>query len=117
MIQHHASKLTRRSAGLPALVTGICIAKSGDPLFENIMSDLQNIAGSPAVQAPSYNELSLPQVHAMNCLKDILATSKLTSCTENYIMPVLRLAADSLSSPMYVSATVHTGQCCDNDGN
>lgn len=64
------------------------------------MDDLQNIASTPAVQVSSYNELSLPQVHAMNCLKDILATSKLTSCTENYIMPVLRLGSDSLSSPM-----------------
>lgn len=100
MIQHHASKLTRRSAGLPALVTGICISKSGDPLFGKIMNDLQDIASSPAVQASSYNELSLPQVHAMNCLKDILANSKLTSATENYIMPVLRLGANSLSSPM-----------------
>ncbi|PCH00030.1 Armadillo-like helical [Penicillium occitanis (nom. inval.)] len=101
MIQHYASKLTRRSAGLPALVTGICISKSGDPLFGKIMSDLQDIASSPAVQAPSYNELSLPQVHAMNCLKDILATSKLTSSTENYIMPILRLGADSLRSPIW----------------
>ncbi|RAO64566.1 uncharacterized protein BHQ10_000578 [Talaromyces amestolkiae] len=101
MIQHHASKLTRRSAGLPALVTGICISKSGDPLFGKIMDDLQNIASTPAVQVSSYNELSLPQVHAMNCLKDILATSKLTSCTENYIMPVLRFGADSLSSPIW----------------
>ncbi|EEA27348.1 HEAT repeat protein [Talaromyces marneffei ATCC 18224] len=101
MIQHHASKLTRRSAGLPALVTGICISKSGDPLFGKIMNDLQDIARTPAAQASSYNELSLPQVHAMNCLKDILATSKLTSNTENYIMPVLRLGADSLSSPIW----------------
>ncbi|EED19802.1 HEAT repeat protein [Talaromyces stipitatus ATCC 10500] len=101
MIQHQASKLTRRSAGLPALVTGICISKSGDPLFGKIMSDLQEISRVPAVQTSSYNELSLPQVHAMNCLKDILANAKLASSAESYIMDVLRLAADSLSCPIW----------------
>lgn len=101
MIQQQASKLTRRSAGLPALVNGICIAKSQDALFEQIMKDLREIASSPAIQASSYNELSLPQVHAMNCLKDVLANAKLASCTERHIMSIFRLGADSLSSPMY----------------
>ncbi|KAH8690204.1 HEAT repeat protein [Talaromyces proteolyticus] len=101
IIEDQASKLTRRSAGLPAIVTGITIAKCNDPLFEKIIHELQEISSQPAVQAASYNELSLPQVHAMNCLKDILATTRLGDKTEGFIMPILRLSADSLSSPIW----------------
>ncbi|OKL63320.1 hypothetical protein UA08_01801 [Talaromyces atroroseus] len=101
LIQDQASKLTRRSAGLPALVNGISIAKSGKPLFDKIMNELLETSNSPAAQAASYHELSLPQVHAMNCLRSILTNTKLASRTEPRVMPILRLAADCLSSPIW----------------
>lgn len=102
IIQDQASKLTRRSAGLPAIVSGISIAKSDSALFSRIMNELQEISRQPALKNVSYNELSLPQVHAMNCLKDIFMTTKLGDKVEPFIMPTLSIATDSLSSSVYV---------------
>jgi hypothetical protein len=104
IIQDQASKLTRRSAGLPAIVSGISIAKSDSPLFSLILNELQEISSQPVLKSVSYNELSLPQVHAMNCLKDIFMTTKLGDKTEPFIMPTLGIATESLSSSVYVLA-------------
>jgi hypothetical protein len=100
IIGEQASKLTRRSAGLPALVTGILLSNPKGPLFQRVMSELQEIAKLPSTPSNNYSELSLPQVHAMNCLKDVLANTRLGPHTEPFIMPVLTLSAESLSSSM-----------------
>ncbi|KAF2717328.1 hypothetical protein K431DRAFT_297894 [Polychaeton citri CBS 116435] len=86
---------TRRSAGLPALLCGILVADSSGDIFERATSDLEAISRSP-VEARLVHEGSLPQVHAMNCIKDILKNSRLSERSERYITPALRLAADSL---------------------
>lgn len=109
IIQDQASKLTRRSAGLPAIVSGISIAKSDSPLFSLIMNELQDISSQPVLENVSYNELSLPQVHAMNCLKDIFMTTKLGDKTESFIMSTLGIATESLSSSVYVFLSKHFG--------
>lgn len=45
--------------------------------------------------------LELPQVHAMNCLKDIFTNNKLSTYTEPFIMKALTLSADRLGSPIW----------------
>jgi hypothetical protein len=100
IIEDQAAKLTRRSAGLPALITGLLLSSIGKPLFQQVISDVLEIARRPAESKDSYSELSLPQVHAMNCLKDALANAKLAPYTGSFIMPALKLSADSLGSPM-----------------
>ncbi|PYI07666.1 hypothetical protein BO78DRAFT_396285, partial [Aspergillus sclerotiicarbonarius CBS 121057] len=101
IIFESASKLTRRSAGLPALVVGILSSKPGGPLFQNVIKDLHEISHLPAEHDPSRQDVPLPQVHAMNCLKDIFTNTKLGPHTEPFIMPALRLSAERLGSPIW----------------
>ncbi|RHZ58954.1 THADA/TRM732 family protein [Aspergillus thermomutatus] len=96
-----ASQLTRRSAGLPALATGIILSKPGGPLFRQVMDELHEISHLPAEHDRSKQKVELPQVHAMNCLKDIFTNTKLGPFTESYIMPALTLSAERLGSPIW----------------
>ncbi|PWY74362.1 HEAT repeat protein [Aspergillus heteromorphus CBS 117.55] len=101
IIFESASKLTRRSAGLPALVAGILSSKPGGPLFQSVIQDLHEISHLPAEHDQSRQDMPLPQVHAMNCLKDIFTNTKLGPHTEPFIMPALRLSAERLGSPIW----------------
>ncbi|KAI9837726.1 MAG: hypothetical protein M1819_006660 [Sarea resinae] len=96
-IRDQASAITRRSAGLPSLVTGILSANLEGAFFTDVMADLQLIAQAP-VQTTDDSEVELPQVHALNCLKDIFRGAKLSAISEPYIAGALDLAATSLSS-------------------
>lgn len=102
LIWEKSSKLTRRSAGLPALITGIFWSNHGGSTFQLGMAELQNIAMIPATQTKEFSGLTLPQVHAMNCLKDVFIDTRIAAHTEKYIMPALQIAATSLGSPMWV---------------
>ena len=95
-----ASKLTRRSAGLPALVTGILSSNPGTPFFEEAILELHEISRRPVAYDKERQPLELPQVHSMNCLKDIFTNTQLAQHTEPYITPTLTLSAERLGSPM-----------------
>ncbi|PYH62216.1 THADA/TRM732 family protein [Aspergillus niger CBS 101883] len=101
IIFESASKLTRRSAGLPALIVGILSSKPGGPLFQTVINELHEISHLPAKHDKSRQDVPLPQVHAMNCLKDIFTNNKLGPHTEPFIMPALRLSAERLGSPIW----------------
>lgn len=102
LIWEKASKLTRRSAGLPALITGIFWSEEGGDIFQLGMTELQEIAMAPATQTEDFSGLTLPQVHAMNCLKDVFMDTRIAVHTERFIMSALQIAATSLGSSMYV---------------
>ncbi|GAD96200.1 HEAT repeat protein [Paecilomyces variotii No. 5] len=101
IIDEQASKLTRRSAGLPALVTGILSSNPGGPLFDQVMKELQDISRLPAAQDDASYEIKLPQVHAMNCLKDIFTDTRLGPHTEPFIMSALRISSECISSQIW----------------
>jgi hypothetical protein len=88
---------TRRSAGIPTLMTSILSANSEQPAFHDVMIELNSLAKRP-VQLSEKDEASLPQVHAMNCLKEIFKSSTLSKKAEVYIADCLQLAADNLTS-------------------
>lgn len=90
---------TRRSAGIPALVTGILSAKSTSITLDNVMENLLAIAREPVLLSEK-DETNLPQVHAMNCIKDIFRSAVLGKRAEPYISDCLQLAADALQSDM-----------------
>lgn len=88
---------TRRSAGIPALMTGILSAKSASITLDDAMEELINIARQMIVLSDK-DETNLPQVHAMNCIKDIFKSAVLGRRAESYISKCLELAADALQS-------------------
>lgn len=91
---------TRRSAGLPALLCGILVADKTGGLLAKAFADLETIARKD-VDATSAEEGSLAQVHAMNCLKDILKNTRLGEQTQHHVPTALQLAADALRSEVW----------------
>ncbi|KAK1995222.1 hypothetical protein LX36DRAFT_640230 [Colletotrichum falcatum] len=93
---------TRRSAGIPAMITGIVSANAPQPSFDKVIEELVTIA-----QKPAYNHESdgskLPQVHALNCLKDMFKSSFITQLGKSapHIPRCLELAASSLKSEVW----------------
>ncbi|RYP50459.1 hypothetical protein DL768_004051 [Monosporascus sp. mg162] len=91
---------TRRSAGIPALIVGILSANADYPSFDVIMRQLREIAERPARIAETDGS-RLPQVHALNCLKDVFKSSALSKRAEAYLTDCLQLAANSLKSEVW----------------
>jgi hypothetical protein len=88
---------TRRSAGLPSLTCGLLIADKTGQSTSTAILDLTAIARQP-VNAGDARESSLPQVHALNCIKDILKNTRLAEHSERFIAHAFLLAAESLRS-------------------
>lgn len=91
---------TRRSGGLPALICGALIADQSGLLFNKACVDLEQIARQE-IDTTSAEEGNLAQVHAMNCLKDILKNTRLGEQSEGKVPDALRLAADALQSDVW----------------
>ncbi|RYP07269.1 hypothetical protein DL764_002584 [Monosporascus ibericus] len=91
---------TRRSAGIPALIVGILSANADYPSFDTIMQQLREIAKRPARIAETDGS-NLPQVHALNCLKDVFKSSALSKRAEVYLTDCLQLAANGLKSEVW----------------
>ncbi|KAF2803660.1 uncharacterized protein BDZ99DRAFT_546992 [Mytilinidion resinicola] len=92
--------ITRRSAGIPFLITGIISADSESALFKHVVEDLFSEA-SLDVGLSKFDESRIPQVHALNCIKDIYTTTKLSSASEVYLSKGLDLAATKLGSEFW----------------
>jgi hypothetical protein len=90
---------TRRSAGIPALITGILSSNAQSPSFDVVIAELISLAKEPA-KLSDKDQTNLYQVHAMNCLKEIFKSSALGKRAESHIAECLQLAADSLNSEM-----------------
>lgn len=99
-VEAKAAFLTRRSAGLPSLMTGMLCADPEGALFGEAMSTLFSIAKSPRDHSAQHGA-PLPQVHAINCLRAIFIHSKLGVSSEAYVLDGLNLAASSLRSHMW----------------
>ncbi|KAF2191501.1 HEAT repeat protein-like protein [Zopfia rhizophila CBS 207.26] len=101
-IQDKATSITRRSAGIPALMAGIIGAElqPGGHLFPRAICDL---FAEVSIDAENSNieESRLPQVHALNCIKEIFTTSRLSTVSEAYIGDGLDLAARTLNSKIW----------------
>lgn len=94
---------TRRSAGIPSLITGILAANSDSPSFYQVMRKLIEIARIEAHVTETDDE-RLPQVHAYNSIKDIFRNSLLTSQgnkSEQYLPECVELAASGLKSQVW----------------
>lgn len=99
----NSSSLTRRSAGLPAMITGILGAYPTGEFFDEVVLDLQAIADGPIAYEEGAEEIELPQVHALNCLKDIFTDARFGVSAEKHMADTLVIAASCLESTMYVA--------------
>ena len=101
-IQAQAHAITRRSGGIPALMAGIVAAEpqSSGKLFAQAMRDL-TVEASVEAESSNIEESRLPQVHALNCIKEFFMTSKLGTSSEAYIGDGLELAAKSINSSIW----------------
>ncbi|KAI1766390.1 putative death-receptor fusion protein-domain-containing protein [Hypoxylon sp. FL1150] len=91
---------TRRSAGIPALIVGILSSSADHPSFEDVIRNLQDIGRRPALVSETDGS-NLPQVHALNCIKDIFKSSYLSKRADSYLTECLELAANSLRSEIW----------------
>ncbi|KAL1874253.1 hypothetical protein Daus18300_003617 [Diaporthe australafricana] len=91
---------TRRSAGIPALITAILTSNADSPSFEQVMKTLEEIAARPAWVSET-DESCLPQVHAFNSLKEVFKSSSLSKKAERYLPECLELATSSLRAELW----------------
>lgn len=91
---------TRRSAGIPALITAILASNATSPSFEQVIRTLEEIAQRPALVSETDGS-NLPQVHAFNSLKEVFKTSLLSKKAERYLPECLELATNSLKAEVW----------------
>lgn len=70
--------------------------------MQRTLSDMREIAMRPVEARNGVEGLDLPQVHALNCLKDIYTNTKLRPYSEFQLSEGLDLAALCLESKMLV---------------
>ena len=91
------SSVTRRSAGIPAILVGLISSTSSNDLLDLSFKDLANIASGAILDSESA-AADLPQVHAMNSLRSLFMTTRLNDRTDKYIVPAMELAVPCLES-------------------
>jgi hypothetical protein len=85
---------------MPAMLTGILAPYLDSKFFHDSLLDLQAIADTPVVDLGT-EDAPLPQVHALNCLKDIFTDARFGPSTEAHIADTLEIAASCLKTHMY----------------
>ncbi|KAK0661244.1 putative death-receptor fusion protein-domain-containing protein [Cercophora samala] len=91
---------TRRSAGIPSLIAAVLSANASSPSFDEVYGNLEQIGKKPVTQAETDGS-NLPQVHALNCLREIFRSSLLSKRAEGYLARTLHLASTSLKSEVW----------------
>ncbi|CAK7204368.1 hypothetical protein SEUCBS139899_007124 [Sporothrix eucalyptigena] len=95
---------TRRSAGIPALFSGILASSntSQPGFFDDAIRTACAIAQEPVdFEGRAADGSRLPQVHAFNCLRDVFRSSLLSKRAERLLPECLQLAANSLRSDVW----------------
>jgi Putative death-receptor fusion protein (DUF2428) len=99
-IKDRGSSITRRSAGIPSLMTGILSANPGGAILPRAMQDLLDQAKPDDGKIPEYGE-PIPQVHALNCLRAIFTSAALGPCSEKFVANGLDLSGKCLMSDFW----------------
>lgn len=85
---------------MPSIVVGILSAIPEGDFFNHIISSLQTIANSPIESRANQGNPRLPQVHALNCLKDLFLDTRLGPSTELHMADTLNITAGCLESDL-----------------
>jgi len=102
-LEWQADKLTRRSAGLPAMFTALLHPHDREQ-FSTSFEALTKIAIQPPPEAGkvlSQDRLRLPQVHALNCIKDIMTASRFRTMTEPLVVSTVNIATKCMGSSIW----------------
>lgn len=97
LIQAQGSKITRRSAGIPAAMVGLLAAGID---FGRAITDLEQIA-LENTSAFDNCQIDLPQVHALNCLRAAFTSTKVVSRSEPHLVKAISIAAGALKSDLW----------------
>ena len=103
ILEDQSSKLTRRSAGIPAIMACILLPSTLYE-FNGVIETLASLARSKNSTPNSFTDeqqTPLPQVHALNCLREIFTNSRFRERTICWLVDVLDLAASSLNSDIW----------------
>ncbi len=82
------------------MITGILAAHPSEASFSDVVHDLQAIADDP-IYDPKFEGAPLPQVHALNCLKDVFTDAQFGSGTEVHMADTIEIACSCLESHVY----------------
>lgn len=88
--------VTRRSAGLPMLITSSLTAK----FDKSVVNALFRLATLPFAEGEA-EELEMPQVHGMNCLRAVLTDAELTKPSIEFVESAVQLALQQFRSPSW----------------
>jgi hypothetical protein len=101
IIDTQGTRLTRRSAGLPAMMVGLlngCPQTFFDRFIESFKARARIPNNFPEFMSENGDQqIELPQVHALNCLREVFTNARFRIITEPHVMDILNLAATSLS--------------------
>ena len=81
------------------MITGVLAACVGHGFFYDAVLELQAIADGPILYAEP-GDARLPQVHALNCLKDIFTDTRFGPSTEDHVADTIDIAASCLENPV-----------------
>jgi hypothetical protein len=103
-LNHQATRLTRRSAGLPAMMLGL-LTSCSRAFFNRFIDSFKERARNPnnisrLAWENDDQQIELPQVHALNCLREVFTNARFRTSTEPHVLDMLNLAASSLSCEM-----------------
>ncbi|AAS52954.2 AER273Cp [Eremothecium gossypii ATCC 10895] len=100
-LQTKTQYITRRSGGLPFLVSCILSAENDRtrPWLKRAYAALSDIARIPILEHE--DKLDLPQVNAFNCIRSLFINSMLSEACAPYVYPALELCLENFTSPLW----------------
>ena len=102
-LEKQSTRLTRRSAGLPAMIAGLlnaCPQVFFDRFFESFTENAVEKNATLSSPESEDRQIQLPQVHALNCLREVFTNAEFRSITEPHVTDMLKVAAISIGSDM-----------------
>ncbi|CUM45525.1 uncharacterized protein AC631_03396 [Debaryomyces fabryi] len=107
LIKSKTQYISRRSGGLPYLITAILTAekscnkaKEHKDLIDYTFQELISIAKEEYIQNAD-EKMDIPQVHSFNCMKHIFIDSQLSSLCTPYVNQVLTLSLTNFYNPTW----------------
>lgn len=102
LVETKAQFITRRSGGLPYLITAIITAENRNrtELLKRTFDSLVETAELPAISSGK-EKMDLPQVHAFNCIKNLFIESDLSNDSAPHLDRALQLAISSFSNEIW----------------